>query len=52
MTLRYSHPTPDVKRQSVQLLDRTEEPGDRETMEDARGPKTKPPGGGITGGSF
>ncbi len=32
MTLRYSHLTPDVKRDAVRLLDRTEHPGDiRET---------------------
>ena len=32
MTLRYSHLTPDVKREAVQLLDRTEKLGDiRET---------------------
>jgi integrase len=32
MTLRYSHLTPDVKRDAVRLLDRTEDPGDiRET---------------------
>src|SRR5512147_2007437 len=28
MTLRYSHLTPDVKREAVQLLDRTEKSGD------------------------
>ena len=34
MTLRYSHLTPDVKREAVQLLDRTEKLGDiRETAE-------------------
>jgi len=34
MTLRYSHLTPDVKREAVQLLDRTENSGDiRETEE-------------------
>jgi len=34
MTLRYSHLTPDVKRESVRLLDRTEKLGDiRETEE-------------------
>ena len=32
MTLRYSHLTPDVKREAVRLLDRTEKLGDiRET---------------------
>ncbi len=45
MTLRYSHLTPDVKRDAVRLLDRTEDPGDiRETAE----PKIETPG--ITGG--
>ena len=34
MTLRYSHLTPDVKRDAVRLLDRTEDSGDiRETEE-------------------
>jgi integrase len=34
MTLRYSHLTPDVKREAVRLLDRTEKLGDiRETAE-------------------
>jgi site-specific recombinase XerD len=34
MTLRYSHLTPHVKREAVQLLDRTEKLGDiRETAE-------------------
>lgn len=34
MTLRYSHLTPDVKRDAFRLLDRTEDPGDiRETEE-------------------
>ena len=34
MTLRYSHLTPDVKREAVRLLDRSEKLGDvRETAE-------------------
>ena len=34
MTLRYSHLTPDVKREAVRLLDRPEKLGDiRETEE-------------------
>jgi len=38
MTLRYSHLTPDVKREAVRLLDRTEKLGDiRETEESQSG---------------
>jgi Phage integrase family len=35
MTLRYSHLTPDVKREAVRLLDRTELPGDIQETEGA-----------------
>ena len=44
MTLRYSHLTPDVKREAVRLLDRTEKLGDIEETEER---SEKSPG--ITG---
>ncbi len=44
MTLRYSHLTPDVKREAVRLLDRREKLGDiRETeVSEKKNPRVSP----------